>query len=74
MLLRWVEPEHGGYPVVISAMDAIVRQGGVVCYPSQSVAARSVLRSRRLMTGLVVDPILTSGLRDELMILGRLHM
>lgn len=74
VLLRWVKPDRSDNP------------GHHVRYACQSLAgwrgllhvaeccSLEVLRSRRLMTCLVVDPILASGLRYELMILGRLHM
>lgn len=38
ILLRWVKPDDRDYPLVISAIDAILRDGGVLCYTSQNVA------------------------------------
>lgn len=38
VLLRWVKPDHSDYPAIISAIDAILQQGGVFCYTSQNVA------------------------------------
>jgi hypothetical protein len=38
ILLRWVKPDHGDYPAIVSATDAILRQDGVLCYASQNVA------------------------------------
>ena len=38
VLLRWVKPDHSDYPAVVSAIDAILRDGGVLCYASQNVA------------------------------------
>jgi predicted nucleic acid-binding protein len=38
VLLRWVKPDHSDYPAIISATDAILRHGGVLCYTSQNVA------------------------------------
>ena len=38
VLLRWVKPNHSDYPAIISATDAILRGGGVLCYTSQNVA------------------------------------
>lgn len=37
ILLRWVKPNNRDYPVVVSATDAILRRGGVLCYTSQNV-------------------------------------
>jgi|SRR6267378_1307400 predicted nucleic acid-binding protein len=38
VLLRWVKPDHNDYPAIVSAVDAILRQDGVLCYTSQNVA------------------------------------
>jgi len=38
ILLRWVKPDHSDYRAIVSATDAILRQGGVLCYTSQNVA------------------------------------
>ena len=38
VLLRWVRPDHADYPAIISAIDAILRRGGALCYTSQNVA------------------------------------
>lgn len=38
VLLRWVKPDDRDYPVVVSAIDAVLRQGAVLCYTSQNVA------------------------------------
>src|ERR1700680_4661944 len=38
VLLRWVKPDHKDYPAIVSAIDAILRQDGVLCYTSQNVA------------------------------------
>jgi predicted nucleic acid-binding protein len=38
VLLRWVKPNHRDYPVIVSAIDAILRRGGILCYTSQNVA------------------------------------
>jgi predicted nucleic acid-binding protein len=38
VLLRWMKPDHGDYPVIASALDAIVERNGVLCYTSQNVA------------------------------------
>jgi len=38
ILLRWVKPDERDYPIVVSAIDAILRDGGVLCYTSQNVA------------------------------------
>jgi len=37
ILLRWVKPDHSDYPLVVSAIDAIVRRGNVLGYTSQNV-------------------------------------
>jgi predicted nucleic acid-binding protein len=38
VLLRWVKPDHRDYPAIVSAMDAVLRHDGVLCYTSQNVA------------------------------------
>lgn len=38
ILLRWVKPDHSDYPVIVSALDAILQREGVLCYTSQNVA------------------------------------
>jgi predicted nucleic acid-binding protein len=38
ILLRWVKPDDHDYPMVVSAIDAILEDGGVLCYTSQNVA------------------------------------
>ena len=38
ILLRWVKPDDRDYPLVVSAIDAILGDGGVLCYTSQNVA------------------------------------
>ncbi len=38
ILLRWVKPDHSDYRATISAIDGILRHGGVLCYTSQNVA------------------------------------
>ena len=38
VLLRWVKPDHSDYPAIVSAIDAILRHDGVLCYTSQNVA------------------------------------
>ena len=38
VLLRWVKPDHEDYPAIVSAIEAILQQGGVLCYTSQNVA------------------------------------
>lgn len=37
VLLRWVKPNHRDYALIVSAADAILRLGGVLCYTSQNV-------------------------------------
>jgi predicted nucleic acid-binding protein len=37
VLLRWIKPDDRDYPVVVSAIDAILQQGAVLCYTSQNV-------------------------------------
>jgi hypothetical protein len=37
MLLRWVKPDHNDYPIVVSAIEAILRRLGELCYTSQNV-------------------------------------
>jgi predicted nucleic acid-binding protein len=37
ILLRWVKADHGDYPLVVSAIDSILRRGDVLCYTSQNV-------------------------------------
>jgi predicted nucleic acid-binding protein len=38
VLLRWVKPDDRDYPLVVSAVDAILQRGAVLCYTSQNVA------------------------------------
>jgi predicted nucleic acid-binding protein len=38
ILLRWVKPDDHDYQLVVSAIDAILQNGGVLCYTSQNVA------------------------------------
>jgi predicted nucleic acid-binding protein len=37
VLLRWVKPDHNDYPLIISAIEAILGRGGELCYTSQNV-------------------------------------
>lgn len=37
VLLRWVKPDHGDYPAILSAVDAILRRNGALCYTSQNI-------------------------------------
>jgi len=37
ILLRWVKPDHNEYPLVVSAIEAILRRDGELCYTSQNV-------------------------------------
>src|SRR6266436_10337665 len=37
ILLRWVKPDHNDYPLVVSAIDVILRREDVLCYTSQNV-------------------------------------
>ena len=38
VLLRWLKPDDRDYPVVVAAIDAILKSGAVLCYTSQNVA------------------------------------
>ena len=38
ILLRWVKPDDRDYPLVVSAIDAILADGGLLCYTSQNIA------------------------------------
>jgi predicted nucleic acid-binding protein len=38
VLLRWVKPDDRDYAVVVSAIDAMIQRGAVLCYTSQNVA------------------------------------
>lgn len=38
ILLRWVQPSDPDYAVVASALEALVRQGAILCYTSQNLA------------------------------------
>ena len=38
VLLRWVKPDHEDYAAIVSAIEAILQQGGVLCYTSQNLA------------------------------------
>ena len=37
ILLRWVKPDHSDYPLVVSAIDAVLRRDAVLCYTSQNL-------------------------------------
>ena len=37
ILLRWVKPDHNDYRLVVSAIEAILRRDGELCYTSQNV-------------------------------------
>ena len=37
VLLRWVKPDDRDYPLTVSAIENILRQGGALCYTSQNV-------------------------------------
>ncbi|MCI0355301.1 MAG: type II toxin-antitoxin system VapC family toxin [Acidobacteria bacterium] len=38
VLLRWVKPDDRDYPLVVSAIEAILQAGAILCYTSQNVA------------------------------------
>jgi len=38
ILLRWVKPDHADYPLVVSALDSVLRRDAVLCYTSQNLA------------------------------------
>jgi predicted nucleic acid-binding protein len=38
ILLRWVKPDDRDYPLVVTAIEAILGEGGLLCYTSQNVA------------------------------------
>jgi hypothetical protein len=38
VLLRWVKPDDRDYPLIVSAIDAILQRGAMLCYTSQNVA------------------------------------
>jgi hypothetical protein len=37
ILLRWVKSDHNDYPLVVSAVETILRRDGELCYTSQNV-------------------------------------
>ena len=37
ILLRWVKPDHSDYPLVTSAIDAILRRDCALCLTSQNL-------------------------------------
>jgi hypothetical protein len=37
ILLRWVKPDHSDYPLVVSAIETILRRNGELCYTPQNV-------------------------------------
>src|SRR5271154_3218570 len=37
ILLRWVQPDHNDYGLVVDAIDAVLRQNEVLCYTSQNL-------------------------------------
>jgi hypothetical protein len=48
ILLRWVKADHNDCPLVISAIDAILRRNGKLCYTSQNVGEFWNTRTRSL--------------------------
>jgi predicted nucleic acid-binding protein len=38
VLLRWIKRDDRDYPIVVSAVDLILKHGAVLCYTSQNVA------------------------------------
>ena len=38
ILIRWVQPSDPDYPTVESALDALAKQGAILCYTSQNIA------------------------------------
>jgi len=38
ILLRWIKPDDRDYALVVSAIDAVLQEGAVLCYTSQNVA------------------------------------
>ncbi len=38
IMLRWVKPDDTDYPIIVSAIDSILRQKAVLCYTSQNLA------------------------------------
>lgn len=38
ILLRWVKSDDRDYPLVVAAIEVILKQDGVLCYTSQNVA------------------------------------
>lgn len=46
VLLRWVRPDHSGYPTIVSAIDEILRQDAVLCYASLNLAEFWNVRTR----------------------------
>jgi predicted nucleic acid-binding protein len=37
ILLRWVKPDHHDHPMIVVAIESILRRGGVLCYTSQNL-------------------------------------
>lgn len=37
--IRWVQPNDPDYAVAESALDALARQGAILCYTSQNLAS-----------------------------------
>src|SRR6267143_2442140 len=52
ILLRWVKPDHNDYPLVVSAIDAILRGNDVLCYTSHRMSANSGTRVLVLSTAM----------------------
>jgi predicted nucleic acid-binding protein len=38
VLLRWVKPDDRDYPLIVSAIDAILQRDAMLCYTSQNIA------------------------------------
>ena len=37
ILLRWVKPDHHDHPMIVAAIESILRRDGVLCYTSQNL-------------------------------------
>jgi predicted nucleic acid-binding protein len=37
ILLRWIQPNDADYPIITSALNALVLEGAVLCYTSQNL-------------------------------------
>jgi hypothetical protein len=67
ILLRWVKLDHNDYPLVVSAIETILRRDGELCYTSQNVGEFWNTCTRPLdRNGYALSPQEQTGARNSL--------